>query len=546
MKNSARHESISEVSGSIIIAFRNFENKLMYILIYNLLLFSLIFPGCKTGIESDGVYEIPFIGVCSYTDPSSWKDKAFISSIIADKTGTLPATRDLSARCHIAWKTDTICILVDVTDDTIRTGKNGDRVQLFLVEKQGGKNMLEWIIQVDTVSSPEPVVQTWDHRGSRDVTPVDPAIRCRITRTGKGYQLLAFISLKPLGIKPDITGTAALQIYVDDTDHPSGTRENMLQWYYAGDSYRRSLAHQPLLLGTQRTKTVDYAVKCYLLDSSRVVLKVFSEKGRAGEVIQVSDSQQIISMGRMSDSTGYSYFESSIPLEKTGNPDLPKKVFINNRLAGIVDFGTLDLVNEKREGADFEDEISQFIAADRRHKPADSSILFVGHSFFRYWLTLEDDMKGFTVINRSFGGSRVENLLHYYDILFAPYRPRKIVLIIGGNDLNIGYPPDTVFRDFTVLLEKLHKDLPQTRLIALTNSELYYGVKNLKEFDDRLFEYAAENRWLRVGDIRHEVNINDDAYLQTLMMPDRVHFNYKGYLHFTKKVKEIIESEGTE
>jgi lysophospholipase L1-like esterase len=513
-------------------------------ILYGLLL--LISPGsdawgARPATGHEGTYAVPYIPSARLNHPE-WIQQAFYSQIIGDETGRITTQANLSAFGYFAWKTDTLCFAIEVSDDSIVGGPGGDQVELFLVDKPGGKNMVQWIVGVNPNSWNAPTIQTWDHRGSRKVTPLEPVIKLSFVPMTGGYRLTAFIPLAIVDVATVNDAFLGFQIHINDSDDPGSSHRSSLHWFYAGNSYRRSDAHQTLQLAYTRSLQVKHAVKCYLLDSTTVILKVLASKTMVGEDIQVGDSLQTLATGTLSDSLDYAVFTTSLPLNMSGNPDLPKKVFISNKLAGIIDFGTLDLVNENRKGSDFDDEVSLFLTADRRHKPPENSILFVGHSFFRYWLTLEDDMQGFYVLNRAFGGARVENILHFYNVLFVPYHPRVIVLIIGGNDLNMGYPPDTVFRDFTLLLDKLHRDLPTTRLIALTNSELYYGVKNLKQFDERLFEFATLNPWLRVCDIRYEVDIKNDACLQTLMMPDRVHYNHKGYLHFTKKVREAVAS----
>src|SRR5262245_5535919 len=79
----------------------------------------------------------------------------------------------------------------------------------------------------------------------------------------------------------------------------------------------------------------------------------------------------------------------------------------------------------------FEKDIVAFEMADRKSPPPKGAILFVGDSQFTRWKSIQEDLKGYTVINRGFGGSKMSDLLHYTDRIVIPYRPRLIVVNEG-------------------------------------------------------------------------------------------------------------------
>src|SRR5262245_36024044 len=96
----------------------------------------------------------------------------------------------------------------------------------------------------------------------------------------------------------------------------------------------------------------------------------------------------------------------------------------------------------------FEKDIVAFEAADRQAPPPKGAILFAGDSQFTRWKSIHDDLKGYTVINRGFGGSRMSDLLHYTDRIVIPYQPRLIVVNEGGNDIQAGRTPEELLADF--------------------------------------------------------------------------------------------------
>ena len=86
----------------------------------------------------------------------------------------------------------------------------------------------------------------------------------------------------------------------------------------------------------------------------------------------------------------------------------------------------------------FEKDIVAFETADRTSPPPKGAILFAGDSQFTRWKSIHEDLKGYTVINRGFGGSQMSDLLHYTDRIVIPYQPRLIIVNEGGNDINAG------------------------------------------------------------------------------------------------------------
>jgi len=89
----------------------------------------------------------------------------------------------------------------------------------------------------------------------------------------------------------------------------------------------------------------------------------------------------------------------------------------------------------------WEEAIAQFEQQDREQFPPGNAILFVGSSSIKMWKTLAEDFAPLTVINRGFGGSRIEDSIHFADRIIIPYNPSVIVLYAGDNDIAPGRLP---------------------------------------------------------------------------------------------------------
>src|SRR5438128_768275 len=93
----------------------------------------------------------------------------------------------------------------------------------------------------------------------------------------------------------------------------------------------------------------------------------------------------------------------------------------------------------------FANEIKAFEEMDKTNPPPQNAVLFAGSSSIRLWKTLADDFPAVKTINRGFGGSQIEDSVHYADRIIIPLHPAKIFFYAGGNDINAGKSPERVF-----------------------------------------------------------------------------------------------------
>src|SRR5436190_20669634 len=61
----------------------------------------------------------------------------------------------------------------------------------------------------------------------------------------------------------------------------------------------------------------------------------------------------------------------------------------------------------------WEKAIAAFEEADKTSPPPKGAVLFTGASGITRWKTLKEDFPKYTVINRGFGGSQVEDVTYY-------------------------------------------------------------------------------------------------------------------------------------
>src|SRR5439155_1326709 len=172
-------------------------------------------------------------------------------------------------------------------------------------------------------------------------------------------------------------------------------------------------------------------------------------------------------------------------------------------LAGLVLLIALRSVFCAETNHDFgkwEKEISAYEASDKTNPPPKGALLFIGSSTVRMWKTLPQDFPKAKVINRGFGGSQIVDSTHFAERVIFPYKPSKVFLRAGGNDLWAGKSAEEVFGDFKEFVAKVHKKLPKTEIVFISLSPSIARWKQAdkeKAVNTMVQDFVKKNRGLK-------------------------------------------------
>ncbi|NOT61838.1 MAG: hypothetical protein HOP19_16615 [Acidobacteria bacterium] len=200
-------------------------------------------------------------------------------------------------------------------------------------------------------------------------------------------------------------------------------------------------------------------------------------------------------------------------------------------------------VNAQAPANRFEKQVQTYETADKITPPPKNAILLVGDSQFFRWQTLAEDLPDFTIINRGIDSFQFSDILHFYDRLVTPYKPRMIVLHVGGNDVHNGKTAEQVLADFKTFVAKVRAKQPKV-LIAF--SSLTPGPGRWDEADQRkqtnklLKDYIATQKYLRFIDLWDAMLTKAGQPREDLWVADRIHPNHDGYLVRVKIMRPLL------
>lgn len=193
----------------------------------------------------------------------------------------------------------------------------------------------------------------------------------------------------------------------------------------------------------------------------------------------------------------------------------------------------------------FEAEIRAFEQQNAESMPAKGQILLYGSSSIRLWDSWKNDLKGYDVINRGFGGSQFSDAIYYFDRVVAPLAPEWILVYEGDNDLAAGKSPGQVYDDFLKFMDLVARKLPGTRIgmIAVKPSGARQQLMPLqKELNNMLKDYCKMNpAKAKYIDIYPVLLDKSGAPDITLFREDHLHLNAIGYARWTAVFRKFLK-----
>jgi lysophospholipase L1-like esterase len=181
----------------------------------------------------------------------------------------------------------------------------------------------------------------------------------------------------------------------------------------------------------------------------------------------------------------------------------------------------------------FYDEIQDYKREDKDSFPPKNAILFVGSSSFRMWKDVKDYFPGYTIINRGFGGSGLNDAIRYADDIIIPYKPKQIVIYTGENDIAGGNVTSTeILQRFTELFNIIRSKLPNTSIVFVSIKPSPSRIKFQRVIEDAnimIRQFLSGYPKTVYVDVYHPMLNEDGSPRKELFLEDDLHMNPKGY-----------------
>ncbi len=199
---------------------------------------------------------------------------------------------------------------------------------------------------------------------------------------------------------------------------------------------------------------------------------------------------------------------------------------------------------DDQDSARFENEIRAFEKSDARQMPPAGAVVALGSSSIRMWHPeIANDLAPLEIVPRGFGGSNMNDALHFADRVLLPYKPAAVLLYEGDNDIAQGQTPEAIVEKFRELTAKLHSEFPEARvyMIAIKPSPSRWEMwPEMKKANELLAAVCAADERLTYIDIVTPMLGEDGRPKPELFEDDELHLNRAGYEIWRDAVRPVL------
>ena len=194
----------------------------------------------------------------------------------------------------------------------------------------------------------------------------------------------------------------------------------------------------------------------------------------------------------------------------------------------------------------FEGDIARFEVQDRANPPPEGAIVLTGSSSIARWNNQAPAVLApLTVIPRGFGGSVMNDVLHYLDRVALTYKPRAILIYEGDNDTGSRnpIPKELILDQLAQIITKVHEELPETRIYVLSvkPSGLRWGVWSEAQAVNAGYKAMADNDPLvYYVDVATPFLNSDGTVMDDIFVADNLHFNDLGNLIWGATIRAAL------
>lgn len=177
-------------------------------------------------------------------------------------------------------------------------------------------------------------------------------------------------------------------------------------------------------------------------------------------------------------------------------------------------------------------EVDALTEIDLKQTPPKDAVLFVGSSSIRLWRNLRTSFPELDVINRGFGGSRLEDVNFYFDRIVAPYKPKTIVLYAGENDVNDGIAPEKVLADFRQFSKLVRAKFPKAKLLYVSlkpSPSRWKLADNFRKTNELIKTEIAKDKHAEFVDVWQKMLNENGEPKAEIFVEDNLHMSKKGY-----------------
>ena len=170
------------------------------------------------------------------------------------------------------------------------------------------------------------------------------------------------------------------------------------------------------------------------------------------------------------------------------------------------------------------------------------TILFTGSSSVRFWKTLEESFPEHQVLNTGFGGSQASDLLYHLDDLVLKYKPRKVFIYEGDNDIFARKRPKEIIQTTSDIILQIRNSSPTTKIVLISAKPSISRWKlrgRYRRLNRKYLKLTEQDPLLEFVDVWNPM-LNGRRVKRDIFIEDGLHMNQKGYILWYEAMKDLV------
>lgn len=172
------------------------------------------------------------------------------------------------------------------------------------------------------------------------------------------------------------------------------------------------------------------------------------------------------------------------------------------------------------------------------------TILFTGSSSVRFWKTLEESFPNHQILNTGFGGSQASDLLYHLDDLVLKYRPRKVFIYEGDNDIFARKRPKEIIQTTSDIILQIKKNNPDTKIVLISakpSISRWQLRRRYRRLNRKYRKLSKKDPLLEYVDVWNPM-LNGRKLKMDIFIEDGLHMNSKGYILWYEAMKDLVNN----
>ena len=202
-------------------------------------------------------------------------------------------------------------------------------------------------------------------------------------------------------------------------------------------------------------------------------------------------------------------------------------------------------LSNAQDPARFKDQVTELFNAEYDFGSDKKLVVFTGSSSVRMWNDVQERFPEYNIINNGFGGSHFSDLLYYYDELITKHTPDYLFIYEGDNDVAGDKSTSRIKKDAKILVKKLKRDLPSTKVIFISpkpSIKRWHLKKQYEKVNRKLQKLCRKSENVEFADVWTAMLDTDGMVYNDIFLEDDLHMNKKGYDIWTQVLAGFLEN----